>query len=474
MKRLATLIAALVMIVLVSGETFSQEEPIPTPEEQTKLAILEINNSQTPAQANAARKRGMYIDRVNIGLHNAYMQRMLHFGRDSEANKAAKVLVYIDEENGEAWSVIAYNHLLAGDSLEALKSVLKAARYIPQNPIVQRLTGQLLAWYDAAPQRPALTLPERRMLYSARARMVDKAPFTEAYKEVMEVYERMDLQDKKTQPQPPEQIEATDKEEEPAEELAPNKFTGHVSSSLDSVVYYNTTNYYDPGYDYGYDYGYYPYGSDLWGYGGYGYGYGWGHGYSGLQWRGSDYPNFAYSGHIRFVTPHRKGHRNRGLNHRRGSQGTRYNRRGYGGDLNFTVAIGKHRSVRVSPRKQITPLRNRRISAHEKARTIPITRALTRHPGTARLQTSPRVRVRSASPRPSVRRVGFATPRHRIGVASARPSARSMRPRARPASRTASAGPRRGGTRGGRISRGPARSTRGAGGSGMGFSGGRR
>jgi|GEM_PF-3564135 len=144
----------------------------------------QVRAAATEAEAGQIYLKALAADKSDVAVRSAYVQRMVELGNLPRAHEAARMLVFLDGDNGTAWGVIAYHRALYGQLKEALEAVVRAAERLENDPFVLRLAGQLVAWYDRADPQPALPDLIARKLRQMRPVLESKEAFAVAYREV--------------------------------------------------------------------------------------------------------------------------------------------------------------------------------------------------------------------------------------------------------------------------------------------------
>ncbi len=289
--------------------------------------IDSINNAKTAKQAIDAYGQGLEIDQTDLDLQRAYMRKTVELERLDLAEKPAKFLVIADPEPADAWAVLAFRHAEDGEFEAGLKAVIRASKDLSDNRDVQRLAGQLFAWYDNTDQKPELSGELQDSLIDARKKIDGKDDFKKAYEEVTEAF--------KDSPKPSDEeiITADTEDEEPEGE------TGFVTK----IIEYRSYPVYVSGFYYPYFYGYHYAPYRYYGHRHYGY-----HRYYGHRRRYGHYGS-SFKNHLL----HRRG---RGLGR---IHDKRHYLRGFGGRRRHNF-LGSNRGTRFSARLRKGTNKNRR------------------------------------------------------------------------------------------------------------------
>jgi hypothetical protein len=143
--------------------------------------IQSIQQATDPSALITAYANGFAVDRTSLKLHEAYVSRMVDFGLPEMAYHQAELAASLNPRNGMVRGVLAYVYAKRGQMAEAMAEIAQAANLSPDQPFVQRTTGELLAWYD----RNFLTvkIPDalKVSLDGVRSAMSSRAQFAQAY-----------------------------------------------------------------------------------------------------------------------------------------------------------------------------------------------------------------------------------------------------------------------------------------------------
>ncbi|MCD6304386.1 MAG: hypothetical protein J7M21_05425 [Planctomycetes bacterium] len=160
-------------------------------DELTK-AVRAIASAGSVEQASAAYAKGCAINRQSIRLQDAYMRRMLKFGRPDLAVQPARELLKLQPDNAVAWGVIAYEQCIKAQYLAAVPNALRAAELDPQNSSICHNAAQLVAWCEGAKIALNATLASRLKKFKD-ASWAGKT-FTDAYNKAKQSYARIAAQ----------------------------------------------------------------------------------------------------------------------------------------------------------------------------------------------------------------------------------------------------------------------------------------
>ena len=151
-------------------------------------ALRGIRSATTTEQALDAYSAGSALDRDNVALQEAYVRQLISLNAPQVAEPVARRLVGISPNNPFAWSVLSVSEAKRGNMVDALTDIALAARKLPEDPFVQRTSGELLAWYDNAPRKPQLSASLQSDLQAARQNMAASGAFTDAYDKASNFY----------------------------------------------------------------------------------------------------------------------------------------------------------------------------------------------------------------------------------------------------------------------------------------------
>ena len=204
LRMIVGLAAAAAAIPPAMGQTVSQGQPEQSrvQDNQTARVLQSLRNAPDPSAVIDAYSRGIAIDPNSIPLHEAFIQRMIGFGLADMVYLQAQRLAELDSSNGLAWGVVAYVNALRGKMPLAVSAVILAVKDRPDDPFVQNIAGQLLAWYDQRPQRPEFEDSQKEALLKIRSDLAGKQPFDDGYNKAREEYEKAAAQEADSQPSP--------------------------------------------------------------------------------------------------------------------------------------------------------------------------------------------------------------------------------------------------------------------------------
>ncbi len=255
MKFFRALAIGVIASVLVTSPTFTQSPEPAQPQGATSIfvsanaAIEAISRTESPTQAQAIYISAAKTYRENIQLHDAFMKRMLQLKRPELAFQAANVLTALQPDNPTAWALQAFQNGQRGEMSSALQSLIRAKSLNQTDPILQQLTGELLAWYDNSPQRPVLPEPDQLALENIRKELTGTEPFNTSYAETSKAIKAIQTLEEQGLLEP---------DQEQADEETDEAIT-EPSKEVVREYYFNYSNYYPNYYPYYYPYDYYLY-----------------------------------------------------------------------------------------------------------------------------------------------------------------------------------------------------------------------
>ena len=159
-------------------------------DELTK-AVRAIQRAGSTEEAMAAYAKGCTVNRQDAKLQDAYMRRMLKFGRPDVAYYPAQELTKLDAKNGIAWGVIGYTQARRKQYLPAFVTCMKAADLARDNPSICQNAAQLLAWYGGA-QRAPVRADTAELAKKFKSSSYSGQVFAAAYKKARASYAKLD------------------------------------------------------------------------------------------------------------------------------------------------------------------------------------------------------------------------------------------------------------------------------------------
>jgi Flp pilus assembly protein TadD len=124
---------------------------------EVAAAIQAIEQAPDPSATVAAYVNGAAVDHNDPKLSEAYVVRMVDLGLPELAFHQAQTLTTLESNNGLAWGVIAYVEARRGNMAEAISAINLAGQFAPDNPLVQRTAGEIIAWYDVKADKATLS-----------------------------------------------------------------------------------------------------------------------------------------------------------------------------------------------------------------------------------------------------------------------------------------------------------------------------
>ncbi|MFB3894657.1 MAG: hypothetical protein ACE15C_21865 [Phycisphaerae bacterium] len=192
MKHTCLLIAGLMVLGLAvsSDSAATNQSPATTKPSSAEVtqAILAIDLSAEPSATVQAFANAIAIDRTDALIYQAYCRRMADFGMPELALTQAKTLIGLQPDNGIGWGVVASAAMRRGDNIEALSDILQAVRHAPNEALILRTAGQLVAWFESYPKNPQVTDIMRSAVAQLKTQLSGKSVFADAYKLAMPAY----------------------------------------------------------------------------------------------------------------------------------------------------------------------------------------------------------------------------------------------------------------------------------------------
>ena len=150
---------------------------------QQRLAeqIRIIRQATRPEEAIEAYARGCGLDATNVEIRDAYMRRMLRFGRPEIAAYAAQVLVKLQPDNYLAWAVMGHRHGKRKEWTEAYEATAVALEGLAKDPSVLYNAGQLVAWQEGQTPPPKLSDRARRAVEQKRPQLNGAPQFKKGF-----------------------------------------------------------------------------------------------------------------------------------------------------------------------------------------------------------------------------------------------------------------------------------------------------
>jgi hypothetical protein len=161
---------------------------VSTDESEITGALQAIQQAPDPSAAVAAYANGAAVDRNDPRLSEAYVVRMVDLGLPELAFHQAQTLTSLESNNGLAWGVIAYAEARRGNMAEAISAINLAGQFGPDNPLVQRTAGEILAWYDVKADKATLSKSAQDGLAKIRGLLEKRPEFANAYKTAKNAY----------------------------------------------------------------------------------------------------------------------------------------------------------------------------------------------------------------------------------------------------------------------------------------------
>ncbi len=164
---------------------------VSTTEPEVAAAIQAIQQAPDPSATVAAYVNGAAVDRNDPKLSEAYVVRMVDLGLPELAFHQAQTLTTLESNNGLAWGVIAYVEARRGNMPEAISAINLAGQFAPDNPLVERTAGEIIAWYDVKADKATLSENAQHGLATIRGLLEKRPEFANAYKTAKKAYRHL-------------------------------------------------------------------------------------------------------------------------------------------------------------------------------------------------------------------------------------------------------------------------------------------
>jgi hypothetical protein len=194
MKRQALAVLGLTAITLIGTGTMARAaDPVAVPPAAPAPGtmaddIAAITQAKTVPDAVSAFSRGLAVDRGNAKLYQAYVQRLVELDMPDLAVTPAQALVSLQPDNAMALAVLGLDAAQKGDMRVAMTDVVIAGTRDAEEPFVQHAAGQIVAWYDTAPDHAAVPASIVTSLETLRPQIQNKTYFADAYKQAVQAY----------------------------------------------------------------------------------------------------------------------------------------------------------------------------------------------------------------------------------------------------------------------------------------------
>ena len=146
-----------------------------------KGCINDMEKATTAADIMAAHQRCEVLTPVSQRLDVIYVERMAARGEPEAAFAAAQRVLAQDSRDGLARGVVAYNEAREELWPAALCDVIQANLYRPNDPLIERTAGSVLAWLDYAADPALVTAELRPKIDNLRQTAGESAGFKAAY-----------------------------------------------------------------------------------------------------------------------------------------------------------------------------------------------------------------------------------------------------------------------------------------------------
>jgi hypothetical protein len=187
-SSMGKLVGRISMVFGLVGGLLGTAWGVSTDESEVAAAMQAIEQAPDPSAAVAAYANGVAVDRNDPKVSEAYVLRMVDLGLPELAFHQAQTLTTLESNNGLAWGVIAYVEARRGNMAEAISAINLAGQYAPDNPLVQRTAGEILAWYDVKADKETLSKSAQDGLAKIRGLLEKRPEFVNAYKTAKNAY----------------------------------------------------------------------------------------------------------------------------------------------------------------------------------------------------------------------------------------------------------------------------------------------
>lgn len=151
--------------------------------------IAEIERATDPSVAIEAYTRARANAPDSLLLEQVFVHRMTQLGAPDRCEAQARDLVSRGVNDGLAWAVLAFNSAEGEDFAAALTEIANGVRYARDDVFVQRIAGQLLAWYDTGGARAELPVSVRQAVHDIRSALAGQSAYAAAYREARRFYD---------------------------------------------------------------------------------------------------------------------------------------------------------------------------------------------------------------------------------------------------------------------------------------------
>jgi hypothetical protein len=156
---------------------------------QVNPYIAEIERATEPSVAVEAYTRARANAPDSLLLEQVYVHRLAELGAPDLCQAEARDLVSRGVNDGLAWAVLAFNNAEGEDFAAALTEIANGVRYARDDEFVQRVAGQLLAWYDTGGARAELPVSVRQAVHDIRSALAGQSAYAAAYREARGFYD---------------------------------------------------------------------------------------------------------------------------------------------------------------------------------------------------------------------------------------------------------------------------------------------
>ena len=165
-------------------------QPAATRADRLAECVRLIREAKRPDQAIEAYARGCTLDATHVGVREAYLRRMLRFGRPQIAGYAAQVLIRLRPNHHLAWAVMGYLHGKRKEWAKAYEATALAVEGLADDPSVLHNMGQLVAWQEHRTPPPKLSDRARRAVGSKKSALRSKPQFAKGHASVLAFYQK--------------------------------------------------------------------------------------------------------------------------------------------------------------------------------------------------------------------------------------------------------------------------------------------
>jgi hypothetical protein len=151
-------------------------------------ALDKILRAPDPSSAIDAYAQAVASGADKIAIEDAFVRRMVDLGVPELAGSQAADLNQHAPENGLAWGVSSYVSARKNDTTTALTDIVRAADKAPNEAFVQRIAGQLVAWFELRADRKVIVNDLQEAVANLKTRVGMQPAFVEAYDDARNIY----------------------------------------------------------------------------------------------------------------------------------------------------------------------------------------------------------------------------------------------------------------------------------------------